>query len=227
MKKLVDPDGNDWYEIVNEDTGEKEIKWTDYHSQEEMDNNKLSGTYLGKSVVVFNGYNDESLGTKQKGDTGYDPKHTDGYIDGSGSKSATVTVYGPQNDADIQHYTGYTMSSDPASFGVVADGDYIADRGSPGPYKSPWHLNNISTTNFPKDHIPARGGNNPRHPKRNPAYLDGVFIHPCNKSGWAGTFQNGTKGVSEGCLLIHGNQWARFNAQLQSVNSFVVRVNRK
>lgn len=62
--KLVDPDGNDWYEIVNEDTGEKEIKWTDYHSQEEMDNNKLSGTYLGKSVVVFNGYNDESLGTK-------------------------------------------------------------------------------------------------------------------------------------------------------------------
>ena len=31
--KLVDPDGNDWFEIVSEETGEKEIKWTDYHSQ--------------------------------------------------------------------------------------------------------------------------------------------------------------------------------------------------
>ena len=226
--KLVDPDGRDWYEIVNEKTGEKEIKWTDYHSQVEMDNNKQSGTYLGKAVVVFDGYNDESLGTKQKGDKGYDPNHSDGYIDGRGSKSAKVTVYGPKDDTDIQHYTGYTMSSDPYSFGVVADGDYIVNKGPKGPYGSTWAFGEYdSKHNWIWSHIPAKGGFNPRHPKRNPAYLNGVFIHPCNKSGWAGTYQNGTKGVSEGCLLIHGSEWNRFTTQLQSINSFVVRVNRK
>ena len=66
--KLVDPDGKDWYETENNETKQKEIKWTDYKSQEEMDKNKQSGTYLGKAVVVFDGYNDEKLGTKQKGD---------------------------------------------------------------------------------------------------------------------------------------------------------------
>ena len=34
--RLVDSDGNDWYEFDNKETGNKEIKWTDYKSQDEM-----------------------------------------------------------------------------------------------------------------------------------------------------------------------------------------------
>jgi hypothetical protein len=224
----VDPDGKDWYETENNETKQKEIKWTDYKSQEEMDKNKQSGTYLGKAVVVFDGYNDEKLGTKQKGDNLFDSKHSDGYIDGRGAKSARVTVYGPKDDSDVQYYTGYTMSSNSSLFGVVANGDYIVNRGPMGPYKSDWAFGEYdSKYNWKWSHIPAKDGFNPRHPKRDPAYLDGVYIHPCNKSGWAGTYQNGTKGVSEGCLLIHGSEWERFNMQLQSVNSFRVKVRRK
>ena len=46
--KLVDPDGNDWYE-----TNKGDIKWTDYHSQAEMKSNGINGRYLG--VTVKNG----------------------------------------------------------------------------------------------------------------------------------------------------------------------------
>ena len=48
--RLVDPDGRDWYEVENKETGKKEIKWTDYHSQKEMDKNGIDGTYLGVTV---------------------------------------------------------------------------------------------------------------------------------------------------------------------------------
>ncbi len=49
--KLVDPDGNDWYE-----TSCGEIKWTDYHSQEQMRKNNLDGRYLGVTVEDGNAY---------------------------------------------------------------------------------------------------------------------------------------------------------------------------
>ena len=49
--KLVDPDGNDWYE-----TSCGEIKWTDYHSQEQMKKNNLDGRYLGVTVEDGNAY---------------------------------------------------------------------------------------------------------------------------------------------------------------------------
>ena len=49
--KLVDPDGEDWYEIENKETQQKEIKWTDYNSQEEMDKNGIDGKYLGLTYM--------------------------------------------------------------------------------------------------------------------------------------------------------------------------------
>ena len=59
--RLVDPEGMDWYEVENKETGRKEIRWTDYKSQDEMNNNNLSGTYLGERVVLFEGSRDEKL----------------------------------------------------------------------------------------------------------------------------------------------------------------------
>ena len=49
--RLVDPDGEDWYEIENKETQQKEIKWTDYNSQEEMDKNGIDGKYLGLTYM--------------------------------------------------------------------------------------------------------------------------------------------------------------------------------
>ncbi len=69
---------------------------------------------------------------------------------------------------------------------------------------------------------------NPANPNRNPAYLQGVFIHRPNNDGWAGTFNKDgkTHGVSEGCLLIAPTQWTIFNNQLKTVNSFMLQINR-
>ena len=49
--KYVDPDGRDWYEAVNSETNQKEIKWTDYHSQKELDANNVIGKYLGETHI--------------------------------------------------------------------------------------------------------------------------------------------------------------------------------
>ena len=49
--RLVDPNGEDWYETENNETKQKEIKWTDYHSQEEMQKNGIDGKYLGLTYM--------------------------------------------------------------------------------------------------------------------------------------------------------------------------------
>lgn len=49
--KLVDPDGNDWYE-----TEKGDVKWTDCHSQKELKSNRINGTYLGVTVKDGNKY---------------------------------------------------------------------------------------------------------------------------------------------------------------------------
>ena len=69
------------------------------------------------------------------------------------------------------------------------------------------------------------------HPDRKPAYMNGVFIHRYNNDGKAGVFWNPQKskwhGQSEGCLLIAPNHWKSFEQQLQKVNSFHLKLNRK
>ena len=62
--KFIDPDGRDWYEAVNSETKQKEIKWTDYHSQKEMDDNGVCGKYLGLTYMDKNSSTYYSLYSK-------------------------------------------------------------------------------------------------------------------------------------------------------------------
>ena len=206
----IDPDGMDWYEANN-----KEIIWTNYTSQKELDDNKIEGKYLGQAYVVFNGSKDEKLGSGNN-------------FFGEDAKLSEITVYEPQGASDIQQYQGYSMSSDPSLFGVVAEGTYIVNRLNPndrkGPYQSEWTLNN-------RGKVPANGNINPAHPERNPGYLTGVFIHRPNNNGFAGTYlnkkTNKISGISEGCLLISPKQWDKFNAQLNNIKNFRLQLIRK
>jgi len=44
---LFDPDGEDWYEVENTKTNEKEVVWTEHKSQADMDKYGVKGSYLG------------------------------------------------------------------------------------------------------------------------------------------------------------------------------------
>ena len=137
---------------------------------------------------------------------------------------ANVTVYGPKGADDIEHYKGYTVSSDMSVFGVVAAGDYSLDHlgqgERSGPYDSRWTVNN-------RGRVRALQSFNPRHPDK--GYLTGVFVHRPNKDGWAGTFKKNGKlhGVSEGCLLIVPQQWESFNKQLGKSKNGLLRIQRR
>ena len=206
----VDLDGmlDDWVEDVN-----KKIYWDPKAVSQAT--TKQGETYLGKAVVLFKGSLDEKLG---KGSSFF----------GEGASLANVIVFGPKGENDVKEYKGYTMSSDSELFGVVADGTYEVNRITPqerkGPYKSEWTLNK-------RGRVPALNNYNPAFPKRNPGYLDGVFIHRSNNNGFAGKFWNDQKhkysGVSEGCLLIAPNQWDNFNEQLSTIDKFIMQIIRK
>ena len=45
--KLVDPDGNDWYEYTDKQTKKTEVKWTNCHNQDELSKSNPIGRYLG------------------------------------------------------------------------------------------------------------------------------------------------------------------------------------
>jgi RHS repeat-associated protein len=219
---LVDPDGMDWFYHSTNGVSDPTWNWHDgseYNTGVKNSDGEDVVLQGVKAVVVFEGSVDEKLGTKEKGDKGYDGKHTDGYMDGEGAKTANVTVYGPDGADDVKTYTGYTMSSDPSKYGVVNDGIYDAnydESGKSGALKSNWTLN-------------ARGRvstywNNPNKPNQKDNkgnyYLTGVFIHRSNNSGWAGG------DVSKGCLLISPNDWKNFNNQMNGVKNFKVQVTR-
>jgi len=183
---------------------------------------KTGEKYLGKAVVVFNGSKNEKMGTY----TGY--THGD-YgknvsLSGKGEVLSQVTVY--DSDKNISHFEGYTMSSDPSKFGVLAEGEFTVNRlganDRKGPYGSEWVVESRSTR------LPAKNSFNPAFPNRKPGYLTNVFVHRPNKDGWVGTFQkNGkTHGVSEGCLLIAPNDWNNYEKALKNVNSYHLILNR-
>ncbi len=208
----IDPNGmlDDWVKDKNGN-----IYWDENATSQSS--TKEGETYLGKTIVVFDGYMDEQLGK-------------DNNIYGEGSVMADVTLY--NSDGKTKQYIGYTMSSNPTLFGVVADGTYnvnrIGDREKKGPYDSVWTLNN-------RKEVPAMNDFNPAHPDRKPGYLIGVFIHRPNNNGFAGTYSKTDKktgekiiaGISEGCLLIAPHQWNDFQKQLTNVNSFKLILNRK
>ena len=204
--KLVDPDGNDWYEVLNEKTGEKEIKWTDYHSQEEMDNNKQSGTYLGERVVLFEGSIDEKLDKDSK-------------LEGSDGKYATVKVYG-KNETDYDEFRGFTMSSDYNKYGAIADGYYDVTydkKGKSGAIPSNYAVESRKPVDCLDNINYAYNNNIPD--AYSPTQKDGIFVHRTNNNGYAGG------NVSTGCPLIRAKEWAAFEKMI-GANGFKMIIRR-
>ena len=215
---FIDPDGNDWFYHSKDGKSDPTWQWHDGHEYNTgVKDTKGNEVVLQgrEAVVVFNGSLNEKLGEGQK-------------MTGKGAVLASVTVYGPSGADDIKKYDGYTMSSDPSKFGIVADGNYMVNRLDPGDRKGPYNSDWVVESRNAK--IPEQDNFNPANPNRNPAYLQGVFIHRPNNDGFAGAYfdknKNKWKGISEGCLLIAPTQWTNFNIQLKSVNSFMLQIKR-
>ena len=215
---FVDPDGMDWYAyyLGRQDSYENMLPymsyaWTEAKSQEELDALGIQGIYMGEAVVVFDGYYDEKLGK-------------DGTLTGEGAKPADVTVYGPRGADDIESYIGYTMSSDPSLFGVIANGQYEVHRHYPGPYGSEWAINK-------RGKVPALNGFNPAYPDRSPGYLDNTLIHRNDLGGFTwrrySYKEKRMVNISEGCLIINYDKWDRFNATFENLSKFLLVLNRK
>jgi len=214
---FVDPNGMEWFYHSGDGKSDPTWIWHDgetYNTGVKDDKGKDVILQGQVAVVAFDGSKDEKLGEGQN-------------MNGKGAVLASVTVYGPDGKNDIQHYSGFTMSSDATKFGVVADGDYTVNRLNPddrlGPYDSDFLVESRNSR------IPEQDNFNPAFPSRKPAYLTGVFIHRPNNNGWAGTFNQDGRlhGVSEGCLLISPTQWNGFHNQLQGVYSFLLQIRRK
>ena len=214
---FIDPDGRDWYsheKITRYKNGYVESEtiysWTDAKSKNEFEKLNIKGEYLGPIVVVFNGYYDERLGKNQN-------------LAGEGAKTAQVTLYGNKSKNDIHEYIGYTMSSDPTRFGVIANGKYLVNHVDPNPKsKIPkeWAIN------YGID-VPGLNGYNPAHPEREDGHLEGTFVHRTNLNGYAGYDSKTGQAVSEGCLLILASQWENFQKQLGDSKKFMLILNRR
>ena len=218
--RLVDKDGNKWFEYKDKNEKQKNWHWIDTKENFIMINGKkIKGHDF---VVQFNGLFNERMGYYK----GSKSKKAGNYsLSGEGAILADVTVYGPKGANDIEHYKGYTMSSDVIAFGIIADGDYSLDHlnpgEKPGPFGSLWTING-------RGRVEGLGGFNPRHPKR--SYLTGAFVHRSNNDGWAGTFvgkDGRLHGVSEGCLLIVPQQWDKFDRQLSNAKHGLLRLTRR
>ncbi|MBO5877153.1 MAG: RHS repeat-associated core domain-containing protein [Bacteroidales bacterium] len=216
---FVDPDGMDWYSYQtkildknNQETLVTEYAWTDATSQEELDAMGVKGTYLAEAVVVFDGDYDERLSA-------------DGSLTGDGAKPANVTVYGPGGASDIQSYTGFTMSSDFATYGAVDNGSYDVSFVSPNP-----------ESKIPKTHIVNDGkavnclyGKNNYFPNKDAhsaTQKDAIYVHRTNANGFAGYNTKTLNAVSKGCLLIDAREWERYDSQINKT-PYKLIINRK
>ena len=215
---LIDPNGMEWFYYSVDGKKDPTWNWRDekkYYTGVKDNNGKEVVLQGQEAVVTFDGSKDEKLGEGQN-------------LFGKDAKLADVTVYGPKGADDIKSYKGFTMTSDPSKFGVVADGDYTVNRLAQDDRKGPYGSDLVLESRDAK--IPEQDNFNPAYPYRNPAYLQGVFIHRSNNTGWAGWKydKNGKlRAVSEGCLLIAPSQWNQFHSQLDGVNSFLLQLRRK
>ena len=202
----VDPDGREWYEAED-----GSIAWTDYKSQQAMDEAKLIGKYLGEAVLVFYGYRDERFGTIQGEGK---------YLGGDNAKLANVTLFGPQGADDVTTgLHGFTMTSDYKKYGAIDDGIWPANydsRGKSGKIKSHWTLNCrglIPTYDYQPNMSPYAGN------LKGTMYKNGIFIHstlyPNNRVGAT---------TSTGCLLLDWNSMQTFNTKMFGVQHFSVQV---
>ena len=204
---LVDPDGMDWYAyyLGRQDTYENMLPhmsyaWTEAKSQEELDALGIQGTYMGDTVVVFDGFYDEKLGKNNS-------------IVGEGAKAAKVTVYGSRGSDDVATYTGYTMTSNFEIFGAIANGEYDVNYVVPG--KGGDLRSNYAVEN--RGAVDCLNGVNPSPPQfdpHSPTQKDQIFIHPTNRGGRViYDLANGVA-VSSGCLLINADEWDAFERQV-------------
>ena len=188
-----DPDGRDWFSSLDPIEGDNgqtiwqtQIHYTDQTSQEQLDKNIINGTYLGKTVVLFDGFYDERLGK-------------DNTLDGPESKHATATVYGVNGPDDITQYTAFTMTSNFDKYGAIQDGIYDGS-----------YVGNNKPNHIPKPYVLENGGaintidGNRYENGYSKDQKNGIFIHRTNNNGTA----NGS--VSMGCLLIKAQQMANF-----------------
>lgn len=203
----IDPDGRDWYEFYNIDTDEKSIQWTDYHSQEEMDDGGIHGRYLGPAVVVFNGSRNEKLG---KGNV----------LGAEGGIYAQVSVYGLDGTID-DSLIGYTMTSDAERYTPIAEGEYqITKRNEKGTGLIPKYYMVWSDFNRKDDRIPTMDGvinnnyPNQKYSGTEMGYKNQIRIHTT-------LYENNNVGnqTSTGCLLLEWESYKIFDLMLSPIGT--------
>jgi len=216
--RFVDPSGEAWYE-----DSLSSIHWTDYTNQQQMDEAGLLGRHLGEVVLTINGFYDEKLGRGNN-------------LWGGGAKLAIATLYGARGEHDVRTYDAFTMTSDFASYGAIANGEYTVTNQSnkTGPLGSHFLINDGAA-------VDCLNGVNPS--TINPyssTQKDKIWIHRSNANGdmlplgGDGTYHP----LSTGCLIIapsrysrNGNLskigWDQFVQQVGNVNKFLLKLNRK
>jgi RHS repeat-associated protein len=203
--KYIDPDGRDWYEAED-----GSIAWTDYKSQQAMDEVKLVGKYLGEAAVIFDGNENECWGT-------------DNTLTGKNANPATVTIYGVNGKDDIQTYRGMTTPQSD-SYSTLDAGDYklyyqdmaMSVYGEKGAL-----AHNPPIAPALTYRITKLDGNEILDGTKNgqKSTMTSVFMHRTNWNGMANH-------SSKGCLVIDGRQWRDVQKQLKKSSNIFLRVNR-
>ena len=156
------------------------------------------------AVVVFHGSLEESLGE-------------DGTLTGQGAKAADVTIYGINEQNDIRHYRGLTVSSNPNIYPMIAEGDYLAyHEQMPTSVYARNALTYRITTMRGELLIPPVDGINKRTGK---TYIEGEYFH---RTDWNGVARK----ASQACLVIDGRQWREVERQIGKSNNIFIRVSR-
>ncbi len=219
---FLDPNGEDWFYYKGEkdkdaayhwhdgSTYEHTYSYTDENGEAQTNTIELQGT---ESAILFEGSMDESLSE-------------DGKLTGEGSNPANVTVFGPGGADDVQTYRGLTTSSDPSKYSMLAEGQYTADYqdmatsvyGTKGALaKGVQPALTYSLSQNGSTQLPVVRGMNKATGK---SYMTSAFIH---RTDWSGKANRS----SQGCLLIDGRQYRRFEKQLGKAMSISVTLRRK
>ena len=207
--RFVDPDGMDWY--MDEDST---IVWTDYGTQQEMDDNGVKGTYLGEAYVEIKGSYSEKVGS-------------DNTLSAHDAHPAEVIIYGINGEDDISTYNGLTITSDPERYSMIEEGDYRLKQ------------EQMATSIFAKEDLTYRiytldnsgylptadGETNKNNPSQGPIITD-AFMHRTNNNGNAiGNPKNGHP-VSAACIVIDARSWGGVERQLDKSQSIFLRLSR-
>ena len=208
--KYVDPDGRDWYE-----TEDGSVAWTDYKSQQAMDEAKVIGKYLGEAVVIVNGHWDEHVGSDKK-------------LDSEDANPASITIYGRNGVDDILEYNGLTVTSDPSLYSMMEVGDYQMKQEQMA--TSIYGKNSLTYriyTNDGNSKIPTANGEINKQHSNQGAYLLSVFMHRTNNDGNAYGNPCAGKPVSAACLLIDGRYWSLVEKQLGNSQNIFLHLRRQ